>query len=487
MENLRDILRRLDTTRSISSDQPPLDVAYDNGEPGDSCVICGGRGWFTRDVPAGDPEFGQVVTCHCQQERLEEERSARLLRYSNLGYLSRFTFETLDLRYWADEPEGQRLFNEAHRAAANYADTREGWLVFVGPNGSGKTHLAAAIANSCIDNGHPAFFVNVPDLLDHLRSAFGPASDVSYSDLFDQVKSAPLLILDGLTGRSATPWAQEKLQQIVNHRFNGRMPTVITTASQLSDLDSYISSRLQTPGMGQVVEVQRRNAEPVSDLGRIEPEMLSRMTFDTFDVRGNNPSAKQRETLAGAYQAAKNFAADPDGWLTLFGETGVGKTHLAVAAAVEQLRMGQTVFFAFVPELLDYLRYTFTPDSRVTYDQVFDEVKNTHLLVLDDLGQEHSSPWAEEKLYQIIVHRHNTRLPTIITSRLGFTQQAGPISSRVRDPRVGLLVNIDAPDYRIRERSNRVKKATAPNGPPRPKSGRVPAAPSRTRITDPCS
>ena len=460
MENLGDILRRLDTTRSVSSDLPPSDVVDDSEEPRHSCVICGGRGWFTRDVPARDPEFGQVVTCQCQQERLEEERSARLLRYSNLGYLSRFTFDTLDLQYWADDPESQRQFNEAHRAAADYADSPEGWMVFVGPNGSGKTHLAAAIANACIDNGHPAFFVNVPDLLDHLRSAFGPASDVSYSDLFDQVKSAPLLILDGLSSQNATSWAQEKLQQIVNHRFNGRLPTIITTASELSDLDPYISSRLQTPGMGRVVEVQGRNAKPISDLGRIEPEMLSRMTFDTFDLRGNNPSAKQLETLMGAYQAAKNFAADPDGWLTLFGETGVGKTHLAVAAAVEQLRMGQTVFFAFVPELLDYLRYTFTPDSRVTYDQVFDEVKNTGLLVLDDLGQEHSSPWAEEKLYQIIVHRHNTRLPTIITSRLGFTQQAGPISSRVRDPRVGLLVKIDAPDYRIREKSNRGRRPT---------------------------
>ena len=132
--------------------------------------------------------------------------------------------------------------------------------------------------------------------------------------------------------------------------------------------------------------------------------------------------------------------------------TGVGKTHLAVAVAGEQLKTGRPVFYVFVPELLDYLRYTFTPDSRVRYDKVFDEVKNAPVLILDDLGQEHSSPWAEEKLYQIVVHRHNHRLPTLITSTIDFTRATGPISSRVQDPSIGVMIRIDANDYRRKGR-----------------------------------
>ena len=133
-----------------------------------------------------------------------------------------------------------------------------------------------------------------------------------------------------------------------------------------------------------------------------------------------------------------------------------------MAIAAERIKAAQSVFFAFVPELLDYLRYTFTPDSQVTYDRLFDEVKSTDLLLLDDLGQEHSSPWAEEKLYQIIVHRHNGRLPTVITSSLDFTR-AGRTrsSSRVRDPYVGELIRIDAPDFRIREREPARKRQPA--------------------------
>jgi DNA replication protein DnaC len=190
-------------------------------------------------------------------------------------------------------------------------------------------------------------------------------------------------------------------------------------------------------------------------LGRVDPQMMRRMTFDSFDARVTGLGAGQRASLEAALNAARNFAADPDGWLTFFGDTGVGKTHLAVAICNERMKQGYPVFFAFVPELLDYLRYTFTPESRVTYDHVFDEIKNTPMLVLDDLGQENSSPWAFEKLYQIIVYRHNAHLPTVITSMLDFSEQRGPIGSRVQDPSIGIMIRIDAPDYRIKDRSAR--------------------------------
>jgi DNA replication protein DnaC len=452
MENLGDILKRLATTRNVTDGDPPGGRWEQPEDRSDQCEVCGGRGWFTPNVEAGHPEFGQVITCQCQQTRLEEERAARLLRYSNLGHLTRFTFETLKPDGRSENPEDQHLFREAVRGATEYAENPSGWLVFTGPNGSGKTHLAAAIANRCIAQGHPAFFVHVPDLLDHLRASFGPASEVSYSDLFEQVKGAPLLVLDGLANQRSASWAEEKLQQIANHRFNGLLPTVVTTANDLSELDPYIRSRLENEGTSRVFEVQTGRSGAVQRLGRIDRELLDRMGFEAFDVRGNNSSASQRASLESALQAAKNFAADPHGWLTLFGETGAGKTHLAVAIAAEQMSRGNPVFFAFVPELLDYLRYTFTPDSRVTYDRVFDEIKNTPLLILDDLGREQSSPWAEEKLYQIVVHRHNTRLPTVITSVLEFTEQTGPTSSRIRDPVVGQLVRVDAPDYRIKDK-----------------------------------
>ena len=454
MENLGDILKRLETTRDSSLDRPPSDpLEYTDDR--EKCPICGDKGWYSLDLPAGHSEFGRALTCECQETQFQEERSLRLLRYSNLGHLKRFTFQSLDPDGRTDDPENRLLFNEAYDAAKRFAESPVGWLVFIGPHGAGKTHLAAAAANQCIENDSVVFFVHVPDLMDHLRSTFGPTSDISYSELFDQVQNTPVLVLDGLDSQTSTPWAEEKLRQIINHRFNSELPTLITSAASLDELDPYIRSRIQ--GMGttsKIMEVRSRESTQVHRLGRIDDQMLSRMTFETFNVRGNDPSTGQRASLEAAYKAAKNFADDPDGWLTFFGNTGVGKTHLAVAIAGERRKQGHAAFFAFVPELLDYLRYTFSPESRVSYDHIFDEVKNTSLLILDDLGQEHSSPWAYEKLYQIIVHRHNTRLPTVLTSMLDFSDESGPIGSRVRDPSVGQLIRMDTPDFRIRARRN---------------------------------
>ena len=68
---------------------------------------------------------------------------------------------------------------------------------------------------------------------------------------------------------------------------------------------------------------------------------------------------------------------------------------------------------------------------------------------MDDIGSQSSTALGnDEKLYQIIVHRHNARLPTIITMRTLPSGPADPVASRLNDARMVTEVPITAPDYR---------------------------------------
>jgi DNA replication protein DnaC len=182
------------------------------------------------------------------------------------------------------------------------------------------------------------------------------------------------------------------------------------------------------------------------------------MTFDNFEKRVNLPSDLQ-EHLEKIREEALKFAKLPENWLVFMGVTGCGKTHLAAAIANYVLKEGKPVKFVVVPDLLDHLRSTFSPESPVTYDQLFEEVKNAPLLILDDFGEQSTTPWAQEKLYQIINHRYNARLATVITTRCSLDEIDPPISSRLADPKISFIWNINAPDYRTDATANRKKTA----------------------------
>jgi DNA replication protein DnaC len=183
------------------------------------------------------------------------------------------------------------------------------------------------------------------------------------------------------------------------------------------------------------------------DSGDLGLELLRNMTFENFEKRPNLP-LEEKENLERAFNDARSFAKEPKDWLVFQGLNGCGKTHLAAAIGNYQLQKGKPVVFKVVPDLLDHLRSTFSPDSQVTYDELFERVKNAPLLILDDFGEQVSTPWAQEKLYQVINYRYNARLPTVITTCLTLEDMETRIGSRLADPRLVSVVNIMAPDYR---------------------------------------
>lgn len=387
------------------------------------------------------------MPCRCTQQELDEGNQSRLQRYSNLGLLTRLTFDNLLPQGRSENPVNQEQFSHVVQAARAFAAEPKEWLVLAGPSGCGKTHLVAAIANHCIENNRPVFYITTPDLLDHLRSTFSPNSEMPYDEFFEQVRNTPLLILDDLGAQSSTPWAKEKLDQLLNHRFSNQLPTVIVSILPIEELEERIRTRLIASNLCQIYTIDEESSALFTSGWAPQFKKQKTMTFDNFDWKRVDLPLEQRQNLDKVFHFALDFAESPDGWLVLQGDNGCGKTHLAAAIVNYRYQNKKSALFIVVPDFLDHLRSTFSPESKMSYDQLFESVKSTPLLILDDFGRQTTTLWAQEKLYQVINYRYNAQLPTVITTNCSSDELDSPILSRFVDQQISTLFTIIAPDY----------------------------------------
>ncbi|MBZ0277416.1 MAG: ATP-binding protein [Anaerolineae bacterium] len=421
--------------------------------------ICEGLGVVRFNVAVDDPRFGKLFRCPNNPAEQDSDRQERLRLLSNLGVYNDKQFDNFYIEPDMLTPEQFASLQHALRASQNYARDPHGWLLLEGSYGTGKTHLAAAVGNYRLRQGDMVLFITVPDLLDHLRSTYGPSSEVGYDDLFERVRNTPILILDDLGAENASGWAQEKLFQLLNHRHGHHLPTVITTNLSVDRLDPRVGSRLHDEQMVRYVRIvapDYRIGLPGRQQDQLSNLYLYRdMTFESFEVR-TRIDPDERANLETAYNKARKFADDPEGrWLVLTGPYSSGKTHLAAAIANYHQAQGHTVMFVTVPDLLDYLRVTFNPDTPVTFDQRFQMVRNVPLLVLDDLGTENASSWAREKLFQIIDHRYVARLPTVITTAKLIEELDTRIVTRLADVRRCTIFVLTVTSYSERLKRHR--------------------------------
>jgi len=121
--------------------------------------------------------------------------------------------------------------------------------------------------------------------------------------------------------------------------------------------------------------------------------------------------AMQETCLHNAYDDARAYVASPSGWLCFHGAYGAGKSHLAAAIAHTRVQSGWAVRYRSVPGMLDALKAGFKDQSS---DAIFDDLLSCDLLILDDLGAQHLTGWAYERLFRVLNERLDK--PTIITA-----------------------------------------------------------------------
>lgn len=425
----------------MENDLSPMDTPISSGGDESVCALCGGAplcgglGYVRADLPVEHPQFGQLF--RCPNYRATPERREKLRKLGNLEAYKDKSFANFDTENAPIlTPKQRDSLREALAYARDYAAQPDGWILFEGSYGTGKTHLAAAIGNALLEHEAQVIFVTVPDLLDYLRSAYAPNAESGYDEMFDRLRDANVLILDDLGVENPSEWAGEKLFQLLNHRYVYHLPTIVTTNVDLETIDPRLASRLADNRLVQHVVIRAPDFRTSKNLSVDEVPDLALyrdMTFDNFDPRGR-ATADERANLERALQLAREFIPVKDMWFVLLGNSGTGKTHLAAAIANELNSAGVGVIMVTNTELLDYLR-SGVDNRSLKVERRLTILRNVSVLVIDDLNFDSMSSWAREKVFQILDYRYLRRMKTVITSTKTLDEMDARVRTRLLDTR----------------------------------------------------
>lgn len=185
-----------------------------NGREPEVCRICFGSGMEY-------VEGKGVRHCQCRRQRSQSGliEAARVPRRYDDCHFNNFK---------PSNSSQERAFKFASRLAMDYPAVDRG-LLFMGPVGVGKTHLAVSIIKGLTERGFSCLFCEFGSLLKEIQNSYNPVSKTSELAVLAPVFNSDVLVLDEIGASKPTDWVRDTMAHIINTRYNDRRLTIFTT------------------------------------------------------------------------------------------------------------------------------------------------------------------------------------------------------------------------------------------------------------------
>ena len=193
--------------------------------PQKNCPQCEGTGWKPIEMNG----IRRVTPCDCQNV----EQAALLLKNARIPpRYEHCELASFAIRKSPETGHENPSLTMAKICAQRFVDEypSDFGLLFVGPTGVGKTHLAVAVIRELMQRkGVQCLFYDFHDLLKAIRDSYNPGKQSTELAVLQPVLDAEVLLLDELAGSNPSDWVKETLHHIINWRYNYKKVTLITT------------------------------------------------------------------------------------------------------------------------------------------------------------------------------------------------------------------------------------------------------------------
>jgi DNA replication protein DnaC len=201
------------------------------------CGVCGGTGFAI--VERDGHEYAQPCACRRPGAATPEGFLAGSHIPPRYEHCTLSSFE-------AGTPRQRTALGRAMSYCSGYPflGTDEGLgLLFTGDNGVGKTHLAVAVLRELVQaKGARGQFWDFHELLREIRASYDPETATTELQVLEPVVEADVLLLDDLGAWKMTDWMNDTLFYILNSRYLGRRPTLLTTNYQDADREAVLAA-----------------------------------------------------------------------------------------------------------------------------------------------------------------------------------------------------------------------------------------------------